>query len=211
MRSVPRVLVVILFAACMAGCASTTIKDTWKDPSVSPESMQFKKVLVVAMLPEASRRVAEDEMVRHVRTQAVPSYTLISSEELKDVDAAKRKVKEQGFDGAIIMRMVGQEQRVSYVPGSYPGYYGSFYGYYGYAGSLAYDPGYVTTDTIVNLETNVYSLREDKLLWSGLSETFNPKNLTTMIDGVASATARQLEKEGLLPKETGKKEPRTTS
>jgi len=212
MRSVPRVLVVILAAVWMTACASTTIKDSWRDPSVTPQSMQFKKILVVAMMPEASRRVAEDEMVRNIATPTVPSYTILSEKELKDVEAAKRKVKEMGFDGAIVMRLVGEEQRVSYVPGSYPGYYNSFYGYYGYAGGMAYDTGYVTSDTIVNVETNVYSLREDKLLWSGLSETFNPKNQAELVGDVVHATAKKLQKEGLIPKQpAGKKETSKTT
>ncbi|MGH9867849.1 MAG: hypothetical protein ACREAA_06770 [Candidatus Polarisedimenticolia bacterium] len=213
MRSLPRGLVVILAAACMTGCA-TTVKDTWKDPTVSQQSMQFKKVLVMAMMPdEASRRIAEDEMVSRLRMPAVASYTMLSDADLKNVEAANRKFKEEGFDGAIIMRMLGEEEQVSYEPGSYPGYYNSFYGYYGYARRVAYAPAYLETDVIVYVETNIYSLEEDKLLWSGLSQTYNPKNQTELLDDVVGATIHKLQKQGLIPKEKGgpKKAPPSTS
>jgi hypothetical protein len=56
----------------------------------------------------------------------------------------------------------------------------------------------MTTDTIVSIETNVYSVTEDKLLWSGLSETFNPANTVQLVTDVAKAVRGALQKQGLI-------------
>ena len=37
-----------------------------------------------------------------------------------------------------------------------------------------YSPSYLRTDTIVNVETLVYDLKADKLVWAGKSESKNP-------------------------------------
>jgi hypothetical protein len=62
------------------------------------------------------------------------------------------------------------------------GYYGNFYGYYSYYYPVIYTDDYYTTDKTFFLETNLYDLASDKLLWSILSEATNPKNLDEWFD-----------------------------
>ncbi len=54
------------------------------------------------------------------------------------------------------------------------GPYGSFDGYYDFAGAAAFAPGYLETDTIVHMVSNLYDLNQNKLIWSGTSQTFDP-------------------------------------
>jgi hypothetical protein len=48
------------------------------------------------------------------------------------------------------------------------------------------------------VETLVYSLRQDTLLWGGTSRTTNPNSLSTLVTEVADATAKEMTKQGLL-------------
>lgn len=50
---------------------------------------------------------------------------------------------------------------------------------------------------MVNVETFVYSVDEDRLLWAGLSESFNPTDVEKAVDGIAEAVSRELRREGL--------------
>ncbi|MHA1190472.1 MAG: hypothetical protein ACTSSQ_08500 [Alphaproteobacteria bacterium] len=59
-------------------------------------------------------------------------------------------------------------------------------------------PGYVTEDTIVHLETNVYRVEGEKLVWSGKTETFNPKNTNTLISELAKTILNELAKSNLI-------------
>lgn len=180
------------------GCASTRVTDSWKDPAAKP--FAFKKVVVMAISSDqAIRRLAEDELARQItQTVAVPAYRVFGDEEVRDLSRVRAKLTEAGFDGAVTFRVIGAKDRVSWEPGAFPGPYYSFAGYNAWAWPAVYDPGYLRTDTIVSVETNVYSLGDGKLLWSALSETFNPAGTQQLVADVCRAVAKELRKQGLL-------------
>lgn len=62
----------------------------------------------------------------------------------------------------------------------------------------AYDPGITREDEVVVVETLVFSVPQNKLLWAGVTETTNPKNATQVIKDVVAATVREMEKQGLV-------------
>ena len=53
-------------------------------------------------------------------------------------------------------------------------------------------------DTLVAVETTVYSLDRNELLWSSTSRTRNPQDLNTLVNEVADATAKEMLRQGLL-------------
>ena len=191
-------------AATLASCGtSTRFTDMWKDPEVT--TLNFQKVAVVAVTADQSmRRVAEDELVATMKAKkkdAVASYTLIDPAMAKDVEATKARIKESGCDGAVTMRVVGVDEKTTYVPGSYvtttaypPPYY-SFGGYYGYAMPTVYEPGYNMTSRYVMVETNIYRLSDDKLVWSGRSETVDPSSAGDIVRSIAKEGALVLNRQ----------------
>lgn len=93
---------------------------------------------------------------------------------------------------------MAQDQHLAYQPAmTYPSHYRGFYGYYGYGWPTVYAPAHLQADTVVTIETNVYSVTEDKLLWSGISETFNPSDVATVVNDIADAASRELRRQGL--------------
>jgi hypothetical protein len=137
--------------------------------------------------------------------QAVPAYNLIPPNETRDKDRAKVLFTQAGVVGAVVMRAVGTEKEISSSGGGgYWGapYYGSFWGtgagYWGYGWGAVYSPSYLRTDTIVNVETLVYDLKADKLVWAGKSETTNPDRVDALIKELVSAAAAEMKKQGLI-------------
>ena len=186
----------LLFAALLAaiigsGCASTQIVSVWKDPELG--RVAFRKVLVVFQHADpAIRRALEDEMARDI-PNAQPAYTLFSDTEVGELDRVKARVRAEGFDSAVIMRIVSVEREVSYRPGrvhAVPAFYNEFWGYWGNGWRAVYDPGYLRSDRIVTIATNVYSVGDDKLVWASQSETFNPASLRGAIGEVIRVTSR---------------------
>lgn len=199
-----RVVGVALLLAAVAGCGATSIRDSWTAPGLQGP-LDFNKTLVVFMdSNEATRRAAEDALVARMGAdRAVASYTMFSAQEVRNAQqnetANQAKIKAAGIDSAVVMRMVNEQQKLSYTPGmTYPRYYGGFYGMYGYGWGAAYSPGYLRTDTIVSVETNLYQLDGDKLLWSGVTETFNPNAITQMVNEIADAVSKNLRSQGLI-------------
>ena len=152
---------------------------------------------------DAARRAAEDTLAADLTARGahvIPSYTVLQDYGGKtDADAAGTQLKQAGAQGVVIMRVVGKEQQVTYTPGTtYPAYYGGFGPYWGSSWGAAYDPGYLRTDTMVSIETLIYSLNSGKLLWASTSRTTNPENVGSLVKEVADATAKEMAKQGLL-------------
>ncbi len=187
-----RFVLLSLVVAFGAACASTQLVSTWKDPGTSQVS--FRKVIAIAPNKDPGiRRTLEDELVRDIApTPAVPSYTVFSDEELKDQEKIKEKVQQMGFDGMVVFRVVSVDREQTWVPGTYAGPYWAFGGW------PMYDSGYVQTDTVVRVDTNVYSVPDNKLVWASTSKTFNPGSATKLVDSVARAVAKEMKKEGLV-------------
>ena len=53
-------------------------------------------------------------------------------------------------------------------------------------------------DRIVAIETQVYSLPNDRLVWAARSETTNPRSVTKLTDSVIKHVMNALQKDGLI-------------
>ena len=190
----------LLLHACAGG--GTKMVDSWKDPAAGP--VEFKKVVVFFLNKDRTvRGIGEEEMVRQVTsTAAVPSIALFPDLDRKDVDRITAQLKDRKFDGAILMRILNVDETVTVSPGIRPAYYVSFASYYNYlVPALDYYPGLPSkeeTDRKVTVETVVYSLIENRLIWVGMSETSNPDTIRELITGNAPVVARSLRESGVL-------------
>jgi hypothetical protein len=191
----------------LGSCGSSTqFTDIWKAPDAG--EIHAKKLLAVFLTSEeGKRRVAEDEMVMHVskNVQAVQSYKLLNMDQVRDLEFAKQKVKDEGFDIAVTMRLVGVDEKTTYVPGTvvsspYGAAYGTYWGYSGYAWGAVYQPGYTETTRYVMVETNIYSIDQDKLLWSGRSHTADPESAQQLVREVSSEARNVLMAQDMIPK-----------
>jgi hypothetical protein len=190
-----RILRLVLFPALLAvaaACAQTSIVATWKEPGAGP--VRFNRVLVMAPSADSAlRRTIEDELARRLRTgQATPSYTIFSDEELKDREAVQARAAQMGFDGVVVFRVVSVDRQATWVPGTYWG------PYYAFGGWPVYDPGYVRTDTVVRVDTDVYSARDRRLIWASTSKTYDPSSVRKLVDEVTTAVTKQMRKQGLI-------------
>jgi hypothetical protein len=194
---------ILSLALLLFGCSSSNkISNSWKNPDVTIESAKFQTMAVFAMVKdEQMRRGVEEAIVSQMpNTIAVPSYKMITREELADIDAVKQKLKERGMEGALVLSVRNVNQKTSYYSsGMYPSAYYSFGGYYNYAWNYMYDPYvYSTTNVYVDLEILIYSLRDDKLVWYGESTSVNPKGIQETISELAVSVKNQLVEDGLL-------------
>jgi hypothetical protein len=195
----------VLGAAVLAlgACSSTTFTSTWKAPDATGVNPVGKTIAAVFVTrDEGKRRAAEDLMARDMTERGahgVAAYTILPESVRADPDKARALLKDAGVNAVLIARVVGKDQQINYTPGTtFPSYYGGFGPYWGHGWGAAYDPGYVTTDTIISVETTLYALPADKLLWASTSRTTNPSNLDSLLNEVADATAKEMKKQGFL-------------
>ncbi len=162
---------VVLGGLLLSSCATTIVTAVWKDESFTGP---VKKMAVIGIFKTpAIRNSFEDEFSRQLRThgvEAVPGYTVIPVDEQSDKDIVASKLRNLGTDYVLVTRLVDKRTVQTYVPGQayvVPGYYRSWGGYYQYA----YTPGYMVQDVYAYAETNIYDVKNDKLIWSARSET----------------------------------------
>jgi len=95
----------------------------------------------------------------------------------------------------VVLRVVNDKQRITYQPSTWSSpYYTSFWGYYGYGWGAVYDPGDVRDDRIVSLETLIYSVPRNTLMWPGMSETENPKSPSKTVEEVVKEAVKEMKK-----------------
>ena len=132
----------------------------------------------------------------------MPSYRIIPKPEVKDPEKARGWFERAQAEGVVAMRLVDARKVQTYTPGTWTGpYYGSLWGYYGYGwGSGMYIPPRVDEDALVTIETLIFSVPQNKLLWAGVSESKNPKGARQLIADLVKVTAKELQKQGLAQK-----------
>ncbi|WP_309609492.1 hypothetical protein [Flavobacterium sp.] len=187
----------------VTSCASTKIVESWKEPDKQITIDKLKKVLVVAMFKdETSNRKAEDQMVKFLKDKGIPSYNYLNKNfDKTKVEVIQNKIKKDGFDGAVTMRLIDVDKETIYQRNGinrFPNNYRDFSNYYYDSAISYYNPdNYITTKTYT-IETNIYSITENKIIWSALTETSDPKGVNKMTEEVTQVVYKQMIKDGLI-------------
>jgi hypothetical protein len=158
-------------AALLVGaCASTTLKDSWADPSFDQGPLR-QWIVIAGGAPAASTRTFEDIAVEALRARgvtAVPGYRYLpegraSERELDDA------VARSAADAMLMVHLRRVQTRTqvtqTMVPAG-PGWYGFYGGWFAVPDVRQYD--------IATVEINAYAVNGRRLVWSGVTETFDP-------------------------------------
>lgn len=211
MKSVNRgfALLALVLCAGLLACSRTTIKTSWVNEEY--RGKPIKKVMVIGISKEpATRRLFEDDFVGELQargTDAEPSYQNHPSAEKLEKGELISESKKSGADSLLITRLIERKTETNYYPGRVYGgrygYYHNWYDYYSRGYGVEYDPGYIVESEIVRLETNLYDLKTEQLIWSAVSETFVDVPGKPAIKSVIRTLAKKMEKDGLVaaPKE----------
>lgn len=175
-------LLLILSLSLFNSCGpSVQLTASWSDKDVQP--VRFSKILVLAIGKDLEkRRLGEDNVKAELQKHGFTVATSLDEfgpdfATKNDSTGMRRMLLAKQFDGVLTVRVLNVNEHDRWVPGSYyygpVGFYRGFYGYYyrvwGYYG----EPGYVTTDVEVLLESNLYKVATGELLWSGQSKAFS--------------------------------------
>jgi len=215
-RVLPRILSraaglsVFLLALTAASGKSIKIVTSWFNPKY--EGQRFHKILVIGVAQDLEVRADfEDEMAAQIARpgiETIPGNQILLRPDPKakpDLDYLRAQISSNHVDAVVVSRLMRVDKKVISVPSStyvapFPYYY-SFYGYLGAVYPMVYSPGYTRQDLTVSVETNVYatSKPDGDLVWTGVSDSFNPKSAKKVADGLVKEVPKQMEKDGLLP------------
>lgn len=202
---VPARRVALMAMVLLAGStvvAGTKFLSVWKSPDATSVSFAGQKVAALIIDKDESLRIAGEEALARELTargmQGVASYRIVPKEELQNADKARGWYERSGVQGVVVLKVVDDKQRKSYNSSMWSsGYYTSLWGYYGYGWGAVYDPGYISIDRVVSLETLIYSVPKNTLMWAGVSETDNPKEASKVIADVVKQAVKEMHDQGL--------------
>ena len=208
MKKLSLAIAFLLAASSLAAAKSTKLVASWKNPQYS--GPRFHRILVLGMSAKPGVRADFEDALSKLLTgpgvEAIPGNTILLRPEGTTLDLNYLKSQVQSFkiDAVIVSRLVKVDKNTTFIPGSayvvpYP-YYRSFYGYYGAVYPVVYSPDYLREDTTVRVETNVYAVTsgEGELVWTGVSDTFNPRSADKVIEALSKLLVKELQKQSIL-------------
>ena len=189
-------------------CASTKISQSWVDPG---NKKSYNDLLIIGIgESELNRRAYESYFIEELRDLAIEaeaSYTIIKSNEKIDRDSVSKAIKGLDIDGVIVTHMVAVDEETVYRPstgymygGAYGGHYGGLYSYYPHVNTYVHRPGYYTTHETYTIESNLYDVATEELVWSARSRTFSPESVDEVIVDLTKLLINDLADKKLIKK-----------
>jgi hypothetical protein len=198
------ILSILSLAVSSALETKAKFTSTWKAPGAAAMSYAGRKVVGLVVSDDLSLRMSAEEALARELTargvEGVAAYRVIPGEEIRNTENAKRWFEKIGAAGVVIMRVVdlSKEKIPSAVVWAGATYYGSLWDYYPYAWGSAIAIGPGRTETKVLVETLIFDIAGNKLVWAGTSETVNPKDAQATVKGIVTSAADQMKKDGLI-------------
>jgi hypothetical protein len=178
-----------------ASCRTTELNKPWQTTDVL---MPARRVLVIAMTRDEKLRLGtEAAMAKPLEKAGVEVRRGsefsergrdLTPEQLADV---VRQVKP---DAVLFTELRGVAERQRYEPGS-----ASWQTYYAQTWRDYFHPGYYVSDLDVRVSTEFFSADPKVgLLWSTISEAFDPTSTNRGVGSASKAVASRLDKAGLI-------------
>jgi hypothetical protein len=185
----------------VASCAGTELTRTLVYPAFKGEPVS--NILVIAVTNQKdTRRLFEQKFVAQLKAAGIRAVSSMEAIPMpSDLKIEKQTVlaavRQFENDAVIVTHMAGKEEKEVYTRGSYEGL--GFYNNYGRIYNYANDPGYSSSKTNVRLETNLYDIKTEKLIWSGQSKSWDIDTRNQVIDEVIQVVIHDLQKNKIIP------------
>ncbi|AQG81984.1 hypothetical protein [Spirosoma montaniterrae] len=201
---------VLISSHLMVGCGSSArITGSWKSPDAVRKA--YTKVLVAALTSDAyARQTVETDLVSRLQRKGIQATRSIDifpptfrEGKLPAREDIIKTIRETGHDAVLTASLIKSNTETRYVPGTLTyapvgPYYSNFYGYYSRVYPMVYSSDYYTTLDTYFLETNLYEVGSEKLLWSAQSKTYDPPSIRDFSRDLAQLTVDRLAKDGIL-------------
>jgi len=196
------VAITVLFATG-AAADKPRFTSSWRSPDASGVTFAGKKVAALVITSDENLRISgEEQLVRELNArgiQGIATYKMMPQEESQNAERARPWIERSGVEGVVALRPISAERERTYSPATWTTTsYSTLWGYYGYGWTSYYDPGGYRDDSTLVVETLVYSVPRDMLLWAGVSTTTNPKEAQAYITSLVKEAIKEMRKKQLV-------------
>lgn len=189
----------IICTPLFTSCATTKITDTWKDKAYQGNAENI--VVIMVARTQHLRNMFEGRFVAELRARgnsATQSHKIITFEQLKDKELVKSKIKSTDADAVLIARLVDSKTIETYEPGHIHGV-PIFHSYWGtYYEIVSVDYGYTGDIEVAYIETNLYDVKTEKLIWSARSKTERSEGESQLINAFIEVILNKLSSDKII-------------
>lgn len=211
MRNVTRAIGLVITVILVSACSSTTMSGSWADPDFTK---QVENVYIIGMTEkDTTRRIFEDTFGRLLASKGVKtvsSYTDLPNSTSPDREAIIERMTAEGCDSVLLTKLVDTRTETVTSPGHVSGYnsrpyyggrggaYNNWGSYYGRRSDVVYTPPTSTDFVILTIESVLYDLETEEMIWSGQLETVVEGNLEKMVQDFANIVSKDLTEKGII-------------
>lgn len=205
-----RYIIALAFSlSFLSSCTNTKITSVWMDSEKAGTA--FNDILIIGIADEEhNRRLFEEQFTNQLKAAGIESevsYTLLPQGTDINRDKVSSAIEGKSIDAVIVTHLVAVEEETVYRPSmdyqpAY-GYSDDLYSYYPQVHTYVHQPGYYTTHEVVRLETNLYEVANEELVWSAQSSSFAPESAKEVIDELVNLVIKDLQQKGLITAKQG--------
>jgi hypothetical protein len=183
----------ILALFFILSCAPTKFARVWKDENYT--GGPFRKIFVVGVFSELKhKKLFEDTFTEKMKgkgLEAVSSMSVILASSELSRERVRSEAKKLDMQAVLVTEMISlEEERLHYDPLHY---------HFHYLKEITNYPVSYTEVNSVRLVTNLYEVETEKLIWSGVTETFRPQTAGEVVDSLCLAVLTRLKDQNLIP------------
>lgn len=205
----------ILIGLLTAGCSTTSLSGSWKNPDYTGK---VRKVYIVGLAKkETTRRILEDDFRSQLSAHGViglPSYKDLATSMNADDTKITANIKANGADSVLITHVTDKRTEevvnpgriTSYNTGPYTGggryydrpYYNNYGSYYNQRREVIFEPSTISQYQVITVEANLYDASSKKLIWSAQLETVVEKDIQGLVDDFVKTVVKDMMKKSLI-------------
>lgn len=204
MRIIERLLFIVVLALALTACAGSSIKMIPIHLEEARSAQPIKDVLVIVIIDDQEiRAIFEKHFVDWLNVKGVEAITSVEVLPIKKGVKLKKEaivevVDAYENDTILLTHLLGYEESEVFSRDR-PQFFYNYYGFYNYAWGYVYWPTIYGEEVQFSLETRLYDVKTESLVWAGESQVKNPETTGQAIGQVVVAVMQELEKHALLP------------
>ena len=221
MIALKKLLVISLAGIFATACSGTKVSDSWSSQDYKGK---IRNVYIIGIAKnDLNRMMFENNFIRRLTEEGVkstPSYPDLPRGMEAERDSIIRMMRANNSDSVLLTRVTGQETKAtftsgsrgatqySFAPGGYSGaqanerlglpYYVNWHSYYsaGYRAVPAQQS--VTKLVVLYVESVLYDLQTEELIWSARMETDLQSDLEGMMKKFVDQAVKELKMKGFI-------------
>ena len=218
MNILTRMLGLVLAGLLATACAGTKTSESWSDQNYKGK---IKNVYIIAIAKnELNRMIFEDRFENRLISEgvkAIASFKDLPTNNEADKETIIKKMSANNCDSVLLTRVISQRTKSSigssrgyyvYSPGPYSGDgprirkvktdYASNWSSYYQQGRMNYVPPSKVSAVILTVESVLYDLQTEELIWSAQLETHFEGNMEGMVRKFVDEVTKDLKGKGLI-------------